>query len=134
MAGQKGMMTMLSVFALAAIPKCPLCLLALGSGLFASTSSNASWMMTYQASLAPLTGAALAITVGALAVRARKRHGLGPAGLALAAAVALYAGKFHFNEQVLVYLGMALLFVAMVWNGWPRRDAACSQYSSQVSL
>jgi mercuric ion transport protein len=133
MTQRKGMAAMLPVFAVVAVPKCPLCLLALGGGIAASSASSAGWMTTYRAWLAPVTVVALLLTLGTLVFRARVRRGYGPAVLALVAAVLLYIGKFHLGEQVAVYSGMSLLLAATVWNAWPRREAPCLQCSSQAN-
>lgn len=73
--------------------------------------------------LLPLTIGALALAVGALAWRARGRRGFGPAALALAAAVAIVAGKFAADSAAILYGGATAFAAAFIWNAWPRRTS-----------
>src|SRR5215510_5306321 len=77
------------------LPKlmCPMCwpayagvVSALGLGFLISTKY-----------LLPLTVAFLGITAAALGFRASRRHGYGPLGLGLLAALVILAGKFYFD-------------------------------------
>jgi hypothetical protein len=51
-----------------------------------------------------------------LLVRARRRRSYAPFVLGLLAAVALYVCKFSFNYDLGVYLSVATLFAASIWN------------------
>ena len=75
----------------------------------------------YGAWLAPLTGLWLALTVGAMAWRARGRYG--PVLLGAAAAVSILAGKFVLAQPMLVFAGIATLLGAAVWRAWPRSES-----------
>lgn len=94
---------------LAAIPKCPLCWMALMSAVGAGSSISSSWLQ-------PLTVALLLFSVSALFVRARRLRRYVPFSLGLLAAVAIYLCKFRFNYEVGVYLSAATLLVASIWN------------------
>lgn len=71
--------------------------------------------------LLPLTAVFLAVAVGALAYRARERHGLQPFALGIAAAGLVLAGRFAFDSESAIYGGLALLVTASFWNTWPVR-------------
>lgn len=70
----------------------------------------------------------LTISAGALAFRARKRHGYGPAAMGFAAGTLILCGKFYLESPAIVYAGLGLLIVASIWNSWPAKPAtACPQ-------
>ncbi|QDV41801.1 hypothetical protein Enr13x_16440 [Stieleria neptunia] len=71
--------------------------------------------------LFPLTAACLTFAVGGLAVGARRRHGYAPFGVGLLAAIALLVGKFVIAFDPVVYLAIAVLLAASVWNAWPNQ-------------
>jgi hypothetical protein len=75
----------------------------------------------YSTWLAPLTALWLALTVVAMAWRARGRYG--PVLLGGAAAVILLAGKFVLGQPALVFAGIAALLGAAVWRAWPHPDS-----------
>jgi hypothetical protein len=122
--GGRNRLLLVSSLALALAPKCPLCLLAYAG--FLGSSATLAWSMTstYSQWLEPLTAVCLALSVGGIAVQARRRRAMGPAVLALAAAAALYAGKFHLDQKPFVYTGMAALAGAAVWGSRPLRSPA----------
>jgi len=78
--------------------------------------------------LLPLTAGFLALAVGSLAFRARRRRGYAPFGLGLFAAALVMVGKFAFDSDTAMYVGIALLAGASLWNVWPRRrqEAPCA--------
>lgn len=76
--------------------------------------------------LLPLTVMALALAVVVLAWQSRSRWGYAPAGLAIAGAVAIVAGKFAADSAVLLYGGAAMFAAAFAWNAWPRRTVTGS--------
>jgi hypothetical protein len=124
--GRPDRLLLVSSLALALAPKCPLCLLAYAGFLGSSVSLAWSVHSTYNQWLEPLTVVCLGLSVGGLAVRARHRREIWPAVLALAAATAIYAGKFQLDQKPFVYAGMAALAGAAVWASWPRRSpGAC---------
>ena len=123
------------LFALLPKAACPICwpvyagtLSALGLGFLLKSA----WMV-------PLTGLFLAVAVGTLAVRARRRWGYGPVAMGLAGAVAILIGKFVLESDLSTHGGLALLLGATLWNAWPRRRtsttpcAACATRAEHVS-
>ena len=77
--------------------------------------------------LLPTVAVLLAITLGALAYRARRRQGYGPFGLGVLGAGAILFGKFASEIDVGVYAGAGLLIAASIWNLWPRRQPSIQQ-------
>jgi hypothetical protein len=71
--------------------------------------------------LLPLTGLSLLLTVGALGLRANRRHGYSPLGMGVVAALALVCAKFILDSNITVYGAIAALVGASLWNSWPRR-------------
>jgi len=71
--------------------------------------------------LLPITATLLAVSAGALGLRARRRRGFGPLWVGLLAAVLVLAGKFQLESVVTTYVGVTLLVGASIWNIWPRR-------------
>lgn len=74
--------------------------------------------------LLPLTAGFLAVSAVALGFRASRRHGYGPLGLGLVAALVILTGKFYLDAMQATYAGITLLVAASFWNSWPRRAAA----------
>jgi mercuric ion transport protein len=104
---------------LALLPKltCPACwpayaglLSAMGIGFF-----------DYTPYLMPLTALFIVIVLASLAFRAGRRHGYKPLLLGGLASLVLLAGKFYFDRDAIMYLGLGLLVSASLWNSWPRR-------------
>lgn len=75
-----------------------------------------------------LTVAFLAVSTATLGFRAERRHGYGPFCMGAIAAAAIVVCKFYFDSERATYAGVTLLFVASLWNSWPRRadSAPCS--------
>src|SRR6516225_4313226 len=71
--------------------------------------------------LLPLTVFSLVLALAALGFRARKRRGYCPFAVGLLAAVLLLGGKFVFDSNVAVYLCIASLIGASLWNSWPKK-------------
>jgi uncharacterized membrane protein YccC len=71
--------------------------------------------------LFPLTAACLTFAVGGMAVSARLRQGYAPFWVGLLAAILLLVGKFVINSDPVVYVAVAVLLGASVWNAWPRK-------------
>jgi hypothetical protein len=101
--------------ALAALPKCPFCLLA-----WAGVAGSAGFTRAYGAWLLPATAAALAVTVGALAFAGA---GAGPVVLSLAGAAATLGGKFRLDEPLVLYAGLAAVLAATAWGVLHRRPS-----------
>ena len=70
--------------------------------------------------LLPLTVVALLLALVGLGWRARRRRGFGPLAAGAVASLCILAGKFLIDLLAVGYVGTALLFVAAIWNGWPR--------------
>jgi hypothetical protein len=101
------------------LPKlaCPLCWPAY-AGLLSSAGLGFLISTKY---LLPVTAAFLVIAVGALAFRAKSRHGYGPFILGALTAVGVLMGKFYWESSPTIYAAVAVLIVASVWNAWPHR-------------
>ena len=74
--------------------------------------------------LLPLTTVFLAIAVGALAFRAKRRRGYRPFVIGLVASAVVLIGKFNFESDAAMYVGLAVLVAASLWNSWPKRAGA----------
>jgi len=74
--------------------------------------------------LLPVAGVFLVATLAAFAYRASTRRGYGPFLIGLASATIAVVGKVLFSSALILYLGLAGLFAAAVWNAWPRRKIA----------
>lgn len=107
----------LTTILIAAMPKCPLCWMALMGTLGVGSAINSTWLQ-------PLAVALLFFSIGALFVRARRRGGYGPFLLGLVAAVAIYLFKFTLDYNAGIYLSGATLLGASIWNAFPKRGAA----------
>jgi hypothetical protein len=107
----------LTTIFVAAMPKCPLCWLALMSALGVGSVINSAWLQ-------PLAVALLFLSVSMLLGRARRRGGYGPFMLGLLAAGAIYLNKFILNYDPGVYLSGATLISASIWNTLPKRRRA----------
>jgi len=101
----------------AAMPKCPICWMALMGALGVGSTINSDWLW-------PLAVAFLVLPVGALFVRARRLGRYGPFFLGLIAATAMYFCKFSFNYDTGAYVSGAALVGASVWNVVPKRRPA----------
>lgn len=111
--------TVLTSVGIALMPKlaCPACwpayaglLGSFGLGFLIQTE----WLL-------PLTGIFLSIAMFALAYRARQRRGYGPLMVGLLAAALVMIGKFYFESDVTMYIGLAILISASFWNTWPTK-------------
>ena len=122
--GWRSWLAVLPAIGVAMLPKlaCPACW-PVYAGLLSSVGLGFLINTTY---LLQLTVAFLVVAVGALAFRARKRHGFGPFVLGLVAAAVVIIGKFLFESDPAMYGGIALLVGASVWNTWPKHKRASS--------
>ncbi len=71
--------------------------------------------------LLPLTVLFLTAAVAALGFRANRRRGYAPFAVGIVAALVLLVGKFVSESNVAVYLGLAALVGASLWNAWPHK-------------
>ena len=111
---------------------CPACWPAY-AGLLGSLGLG---FLLESAYLLPLMGAFLALALGTLAYRAKSRRGYGPLALGVVATATALLGKFALDSNALLYLGMALLVGASLWNTWPRKAArvgSCGKCAAQAS-
>ena len=113
----------------ALMPKltCPICWPAYTALL----SSMGISFVDYTPYLLPMVILFLAITLSALAYRARARRGYGPFWLGVLSALIVLAGKFIFDSELGLYFGTGLLVVASLWNIWPR--SRWPQYAKQFT-
>ena len=83
--------------------------------------------------LLPVTAAFLALALGALAFRARRRHGYGPFAVGLIASVGVIVAKFQWESNFTLYGAVGLLVVASLWNAWPRATKTNSGISCSAA-
>lgn len=111
---------MLPAVGFAALPKltCPACWPAYGGVL----SSLGIGFVNYTPYLLPLTVGFLAVSVFSLAHRANSRRGYGPFLFGAMAGLTIIVGKFGFNNDAAMWIGLTTLIVSSIWNSWPRRQ------------
>jgi hypothetical protein len=118
----------LTTVVIAALPKCPLCWMALMSALGVGSTVNTAWLQ-------PLAAGLLFLLLGVLLARAHRRRSYGALCLGLGAGVALYLSKFRLNNEVGVYLSGAALVGASIWNArLPRRATGNTQCHCHLNL
>jgi hypothetical protein len=81
-------------------------------GVFGSLGAG-SWLLAAWG--LPLGAGLLALTLGALTLRARRSRDYRPLLVALAGAAALLAGQFVLNAEPLRYAGAGILIGATLW-------------------
>ncbi len=106
--------------ALAALPFCPACY-PMYAGIFTSLGLTP---LSHTGVQAILTLAFLAVSLAALAFRARARRGYAPLAAGCIASLVVLIGKFGLGIDAMTYSGIAVLVLASVWNVWPlsKRD------------
>jgi hypothetical protein len=107
----------ISAVLLAAMPKCPLCWIALMGALGVGPAIRSVWLQ-------PLAIILLLLPITALLIRASHRRGYGPFFLGLVAAASMYLFKFRLDQDAGFYLAGAVLLGASIWNALPRRTPA----------
>jgi mercuric ion transport protein len=114
----------LPAIGVAFLPKlaCPACWPAY-AGLLSSMGIG---FINYTPYLLPLTFFFVLIVVASLAFRARQRRGYKPLLLGLVAAGILLYGKFGYDSDGVMYVGLGLLVLASLWNSWPRQSPAAN--------
>ena len=119
--GGAGVLAMLPAAGAALLPKltCPACWPAYGALL----SSLGLGFVDYTPWLLPATFVFLVITLVLLAWRPRR--GCWPLTLGIVASAAVLVGKFAFDSETAVYVGIAVLAGASAWNAWPQSATAC---------
>jgi mercuric ion transport protein len=113
------LIALIPVIGAALLPKltCPACWPAYASflGIFGITFVN------YTPYLLPLTLIFLLIVLISLFYRAKQRRGFGPFFIGLIGSVILSVGKFNFDSDVGMYVGLAIIMAASLWNTWPKK-------------
>lgn len=104
--------------AVGALPACPLCWPVYAGAM----SSLGLGFLLNTAYLLPLTAISLLVALAGLGYRAETRRGYGPLLAGVLATGILLVGKFSFDSDPAMYLGVVTLIAAAVWNAWPRRD------------
>jgi len=84
-------------------------------------NTGTSGFIDYTPFLLPAITVFLAITLLALAYRAKARRGYGPFWFGFMGSISVLVGKFIFDSELGLYSGIALLLGASIWNIWPRR-------------
>lgn len=111
-----------------ALPKCPLCWAALMSALAVGPTISFHW-------LRPLSVSLLLVATVAAFLRARQRRTFGPFYVTLGAAVSMYIFKFALNYDVGVYVCGVTLFIASIWNTFPKSssepECACEEIGTR---
>ena len=118
--------TVLPGIGVSLMPKliCPLCWPAY-AGLLSAVGLG---FLINARNLLVFTALFLVLAVTALAFRARRRRGYGPALVGVAASAAVLIGKFYLESPAIAYTAVCLLIAASVWNSWPvRQTASCPQ-------
>ncbi len=100
---------------LAALPFCPACF-PMYAGIFTSLGLTP---LSHTGDQATLTLAFLAVSLAALAFRARARCGYAPLAAGCIASLVVLIGKFGLGIDAMTYSGIAVLVLASVWNIWP---------------
>lgn|SRR3990167_5245538 len=114
-----------SVF-VALLPKltCPLCW-PLYAGIL---SSFGIAFVNYTPYLFPLTAIFLFISLFTFWFRSKRRRGYYPLILGIVASLIMLIGKFTFDYDWALYVGIGLLVLASIWNGWPVKNGkACTK-------
>ena len=101
---------------------CPACWPAY-AGVLSSLGFGFLLDSTY---LLPLMALFIGLALVSLAYRGKTRHGYGAFAIGALAAVIVLVGKFVLSSDLLLYLGLALLVGASLWNAWPKKKAARS--------
>jgi len=110
---------------------CPLCWPAY-AGLLSTVGLG---FLVNASNLLVVTAAFLILAVSALAFRARRRRGYGPAIAGLAAGALIVFGKFYLESPATVYAALGILITASIWNSWPVRSAnSCPQFVAASEL
>lgn len=102
--------------AIGSLPACPMCWPAY-AGLVSSVGLGVVLNTKF---LLPLTALSLLVALAGLGYRAQARRGYGPLVAGAVAASLLLVGKFSFDSDPAIYLGVVGLIAAALWNAWPQ--------------
>ena len=106
---------LLPALAAAFLPKCPVCL-----GAYAGVLGALGVQLVPLTTIWPMTWALLGLGLGFIAYRSIRRRRMLPLALATVAVGALVAGRVGHERPALAVAGLALFFVASLWNARPR--------------
>lgn len=98
---------------------CPICM----AGTVGVLSSLGLGFMLETRFLLPIMAGFLGIALLTLGYKARARRGYGPLSVGIVTAAATLAGKFLIASDLLLYAGLVGLFLAAIWNAWPKRKS-----------
>ncbi len=101
--------------ALAGLPFCPACY-PMYAGIFTSLGLAP---LSHTGVQATLTLAFLAVSLAALAFRAKARRGHAPLAAGCIASLVVLIGKFGLGIDAMTYSGIGVLVLASVWKLWP---------------
>jgi hypothetical protein len=96
-------------------PKCPLCLMAIASGLGLPLSALGRWLL-------PVTILLLLVSLTCMAWAARARHRYAAFSLAIAGALIVIVARLAFVSIVATTAGALTMVAAAMWIGAPRRS------------
>lgn len=115
----------------ALLPKvvCPLCWPAYAGIL---SAAGLTFLMEDRW-LLPISAVLLLAALAALAWKARSRRGYGPLALGALSSSAILVARFVWGATPIVYVGVAALVFACIWNAWPRRVASPSCPACRVT-
>jgi len=105
---------------------CPVCMAATAGVL----SSLGLGFLLETAYLLPLMAALLGVALVALGYKARVRRGFGPLLIGILSAAAILTGKFIVGSEVVLYVGLAGLTGAAVWNALPLKERSAAPCSA----
>lgn len=135
--GWRGLLAVVPALGASLLPlgTCPACWPAY-AGLLGTLGLG---FLLEKTSLLPVTMVSLGLALVSLVYHAKARRGYWPLVLGVVAVSLVLAGKFLFFINLLVYLGLALLVGASVWNSWPHTAAtigscaACAPHESVLN-
>lgn len=126
---KRGWVTSLPTVGAVFVPKmvCPSCIPA----LTALASSTGISVMEFKPFLTLFTFTLLSVAVLSLSYKARQRRGNGPFYLGLLSSAIMLLGQYRWQSTEMIYVGIAMLIAASIWNAWPKKGA-CSACLSET--
>jgi len=124
-ARNRGWITSLPTVGAVLVPKlvCPSCIPALA----ALASSAGISVMEFKPFLTLFTLILLGVAVLSLSYKGEQRRGRAPFYLGLLSGAVMLLGQYSWQSLEMIYLGIAMLIAASIWNAWPKRGecSAC---------
>ena len=120
--GGRGLLTVAPGIGTSLLPvlTCPACWPAY-AGLLGSIGLG---FLVNTTSLLLVTALLLGLALVSLGYRATSRRGYGPLGAGIGAVSLILVSKFALSSNALLYLGLASLMGASLWNSWPHKAVA----------